>query len=104
MTIGAYDRDPSTENPDFVALVECKRRLCDQLKLPWDRIELSMGMSSDYEQAVRFNCSNVRVNRTILSSRSRWEVQISALVVQFLGVGQQNLNYPPNHVLQLNSA
>lgn len=55
MTIGAYDRDPSTENPDFVALVECKRKLCDQLKLPWDRIELSMGMSSDYEQAVRFN-------------------------------------------------
>ena len=52
MTIGAYDRDPSTENPDFVALVECKKRLCSELNMNWDQVELSMGMSSDFEQAV----------------------------------------------------
>lgn len=36
----------------FQALVESKRNLIDELNLHYSEVELSMGMSSDYEHAV----------------------------------------------------
>ena len=53
MTIGAYDYDVSLgPNPDFVKLLSCHKSVCDQLSLNPQDLELSMGMSADFEHAV----------------------------------------------------
>ena len=36
----------------FQCMVQCRQRVCDELHLNVDDIQLSMGMSNDYEQAV----------------------------------------------------
>jgi uncharacterized pyridoxal phosphate-containing UPF0001 family protein len=55
MTIGENARElvPGEPNPDFVALGNCRARLCETLGLPPAAVELSMGMSGDFEHAVR---------------------------------------------------
>lgn len=50
MTIGKLDGDPEA---DFAKLVECRKLVSEALNLPLDEIEISMGMSGDYEKAVR---------------------------------------------------
>lgn len=56
MTIGAYGYDVSLgPNPDFIKLRDLRDSLCQQLKIDISTVELSMGMSSDYEHAVLFN-------------------------------------------------
>ncbi|KAK0165166.1 hypothetical protein PV328_003710 [Microctonus aethiopoides] len=58
MTIGAYGYDPANgPNPDFVALKNCRDDICKELNLSKDDVELSMGMSTDYEHAVGGNKS-----------------------------------------------
>lgn len=56
MTIGALGRSialPADRlNEDFVSLVECKTTICDKLNFDADSVDLSMGMSSDFEHAV----------------------------------------------------
>ncbi len=53
MTIGAYDYDTSKgPNPDFQKLLSCCQDVSERLGIPIESIELSFGMSSDYEQAV----------------------------------------------------
>lgn len=53
MTIGAYGYDPSNgPNPDFISLRKCRDDICKELNLVGDQVELSMGMSTDYEHAV----------------------------------------------------
>jgi uncharacterized pyridoxal phosphate-containing UPF0001 family protein len=39
-------------------LAECRRRVCDELGLPIDQVELSMGMSHDYKIAVPLSPSH----------------------------------------------
>lgn len=54
MTIGKYGYNPADgPNPDFVCLKRVRDDLCQSLGLDWKKLNLSMGMSSDYEQAVR---------------------------------------------------
>lgn len=54
MTIGQYGYDLSKgQNPDFLSLVECRKNVCQELGLDQKSVQLSMGMSSDYEHAVR---------------------------------------------------
>ena len=54
MTIGEYGYDMSKgPNPDFLTLKECKTKVCEELELDDKKVELSMGMSTDYEHAVR---------------------------------------------------
>lgn len=66
MTIGALGRSmalpPDQVNDDFVKLIKCKETLCDTLNLNPDDVDLSMGMSSDFEHAVLF-FSNVMSNQ-----------------------------------------
>ncbi|KAI9493413.1 hypothetical protein BDB00DRAFT_872305 [Zychaea mexicana] len=69
MTIGMFGRDPSEENPDFKCLAECKNQV--EQALPGKTLELSMGMSEDYVQAMRAGSTNVRVGRTIFGERER---------------------------------
>lgn len=53
MTIGAYGYDPSNgPNLDFISLIKCREDVCKGLSLSKDDIELSMGMSTDFEHAV----------------------------------------------------
>lgn len=54
MTIGQYGYDVSQgPNPDFVSLAKCRHEVCEKLKLDINEVELSMGMSTDFEHAVR---------------------------------------------------
>lgn len=73
MTIGQYGYDCSQgPNPDFLviinhfemylynflfitdfqALIDCKKNVCDKLQINLSEVELSMGMSDDFEHAV----------------------------------------------------
>lgn len=54
MTIGKYGYDTSLgPNPDFLTLKQCREQLCKELNLEPKEVNLSMGMSDDFEQAVR---------------------------------------------------
>ncbi|XP_076288896.1 pyridoxal phosphate homeostasis protein [Lasioglossum baleicum] len=72
MTIGMYGYDPADgPNPDFLQLRECKRNLSEELDIDPTKIELSMGMSNDYEQAVEMGSTNVRVGSSIFGERPK---------------------------------
>ncbi|KAH8557006.1 hypothetical protein BGW37DRAFT_515898 [Umbelopsis sp. PMI_123] len=68
MTIGAPDRDRTQgENPDFVCLRECKDKV--EQAIPGLSLELSMGMSADYQEALASGSTNIRVGSTIFGGR-----------------------------------
>ncbi|UNI20171.1 hypothetical protein JDV02_006287 [Purpureocillium takamizusanense] len=74
MTIGAIARSRATtadaaENEDFVALREQRDLVARELGLAPDRLELSMGMSEDYEGAIAMGSGEVRVGSTIFGQR-----------------------------------
>ncbi|CAO3631978.1 unnamed protein product [Cunninghamella blakesleeana] len=69
MTIGMFGRDPSETNPDFECLVDCKKQVESELK-DID-LELSMGMSGDYLQALEAGSTNIRVGTTIFGARPK---------------------------------
>lgn len=55
MTIGKFGHDYSTgPNPDFVTLMACHEKICKKLKLQSENVQVSMGMSDDFENAVSF--------------------------------------------------
>lgn len=65
MTIGSIARSQrafSEENEDFVLLAATARGVEEELglKLPEEQLELSMGMSSDFEQAIAAGATSVR--------------------------------------------
>jgi pyridoxal phosphate enzyme (YggS family) len=65
MTMAAFDADPQTTRPTFVAL----RKLCDELRLalasPTSLPQLSMGMSNDFEVAIEEGATLVRVGTAL---------------------------------------
>ncbi|KAF2687374.1 hypothetical protein K458DRAFT_415629 [Lentithecium fluviatile CBS 122367] len=73
MTIGAIARSkattPETENEDFVALKEVREKVAEGLGWEEDRLELSMGMSSDFEGAIKMGSTEVRVGSDIFGER-----------------------------------
>jgi len=70
MTIGAYGYDTSLgPNPDFLKLLQVRDSVCQELNLPKSTIELSMGMSSDYEHAISLGSTVVRVGTGIFGER-----------------------------------
>ena len=53
MTIGSAGHDYSTgPNPDFELLWKCRTDVCNALEIPMSALDLSFGMSADYEEAV----------------------------------------------------
>lgn len=53
MTIGQYGYNVDDgPNPDFICLKKCREELCQTLNLDWKTVNLSMGMSTDFEHAV----------------------------------------------------
>lgn len=72
MTIGAIARSkattPENENDDFVALREQRDLVVKELGLDRE-LELSMGMSEDFEGAIAMGSGEVRVGSTIFGAR-----------------------------------
>lgn len=73
MTIGAIARSkattPENENEDFVTLKEQRDLVNKELGLEEGRLELSMGMSEDFEGAIKMGSGEVRVGSTIFGQR-----------------------------------
>ena len=70
MTIGSFDHDYSSgPNPDFLALVKCREEVCGALGMEVDQLELSMGMSGDFEEAIMCGSTTVRVGSSIFGAR-----------------------------------
>lgn len=73
MTIGAIARSKGVsegkENEDFVALREVRDKVASELGIESSELELSMGMSEDFESAVRCGSNEVRVGSTIFGAR-----------------------------------
>ncbi|KXZ46351.1 hypothetical protein GPECTOR_44g3 [Gonium pectorale] len=67
MTIGQPDYSSRPEN--FSCLADCRRRVAAELGLPDESLELSMGMSGDFEQAIEMGSTNIRVGSTIFGAR-----------------------------------
>ncbi|XP_038070891.1 pyridoxal phosphate homeostasis protein-like [Patiria miniata] len=71
MTIGAFDHDLSKgPNPDFQTLIQCREAICSKFGLAKEAIELSMGMSNDFEHAIEVGSTNIRVGSTIFGARN----------------------------------
>lgn len=68
MTIGSFSESTSEgeENKDFKVLVDLKKHLDEKFLL---NLELSMGMSNDYIQAIHQGSSSVRVGTSIFGAR-----------------------------------
>lgn len=73
MTIGAIARSkattPETENEDFINLRENRDWAAKELGIAKEELELSMGMSEDFEGAIRQGSDEVRVGSTIFGER-----------------------------------
>ncbi|CAH0394762.1 unnamed protein product [Bemisia tabaci] len=70
MTIGEFGYDWSKgPNPDFLKLLVCRKNVCEALQLEEVDVELSMGMSDDYEKAIEMGSTNVRVGTAIFGAR-----------------------------------
>jgi uncharacterized pyridoxal phosphate-containing UPF0001 family protein len=62
MTIGAIARSKASEvpNEDFILLRETRDNVAEAVGVEPESLELSMGMSEDFEQAVKLGSTNVR--------------------------------------------
>lgn len=74
MTIGALARSLAAkdeeDNPDFRKLLEVRNEICKSENLKPSEVELSMGMSNDYGEAINLGSTNVRVGSSIFGSRN----------------------------------
>ncbi|KAK3265329.1 hypothetical protein CYMTET_25979 [Cymbomonas tetramitiformis] len=68
MTIGMPDYTSRPEN--FECLNNCRSTVAEELGIPAQDLELSMGMSGDFEQAIEMGSTNVRVGSTIFGARN----------------------------------
>jgi hypothetical protein len=66
MTIGKLHGDPAD---DFRKLVEVRAQVSHALQIAMIDVELSMGMSGDFETAMRYGATNVRIGSTIFGAR-----------------------------------
>ncbi len=73
MTIGAIARSQATteetENEDFICLRDRRNKVAKELGVEKEDLELSMGMSEDFEGAIALGSDEVRVGSTIFGER-----------------------------------
>ncbi|RMZ13571.1 hypothetical protein D0862_02280 [Hortaea werneckii] len=74
MTIGAIARSQASNsaesiNEDFVCLREVRDKVVQELGIAREELELSMGMSSDFEAAIAQGSDEVRIGTTIFGDR-----------------------------------
>lgn len=67
MTIGMPDYTSRPEN--FTCLLDCRAAVAKELGVDPETLELSMGMSGDFEAAIAMGSTNVRVGSTIFGAR-----------------------------------
>jgi len=67
MTVPPYDPDPERSRPHFAALRGAAERLSAGLDRP--RLELSMGMSEDFEVGIEEGATEVRLGRIVFGER-----------------------------------
>lgn len=72
MTIGplGHEVTVSGPNPGFLQLIECKKKICEEIGLADNTVELSMGMSSDYDHAISLGSTSIRVGTAIFGERN----------------------------------
>lgn len=71
MTIGSFNHDLAEgPNPDFQQLIVVRTKVCEELQITENDLELSMGMSNDFEHAIDVGSTNVRVGSTIFGARA----------------------------------
>ena len=70
MTIGSLTNVHQQNDDDFRLLITCRDELAEKFSLAKDQVELSMGMSHDFERAIRAGSSIVRVGSSIFGARS----------------------------------
>jgi PLP dependent protein len=64
MTIGARG-----DVSDFEAFVQFRESVAQALLIDPSTIELSMGMSGDFQEAIRYGATSIRVGSTIFGTR-----------------------------------
>ncbi|XP_040098863.1 pyridoxal phosphate homeostasis protein isoform X2 [Oryx dammah] len=70
MTIGSFGHDLSQgPNPDFQVLLSLREELCRKLGAAPEQVELSMGMSVDFQHAIEVGSTNIRIGSTIFGER-----------------------------------
>ncbi|KAJ8901948.1 hypothetical protein NDN08_004150 [Rhodosorus marinus] len=67
MTIGMANAGP--DNEDFKSLASLRNQVAEALNRSPTSLELSMGMSGDFETATKLGSTNVRVGSTIFGAR-----------------------------------
>jgi len=73
MTIGRQGGWSGGPNQDFILLGEVRKNVAQELAIDVNELELSMGMSSDFEEAIEMGSTNVRVGTLIFGERPRKE-------------------------------
>jgi len=58
------------ENPDFSTLANVRKQVSEATNISEADMELSMGMSNDFEEAIRMGSTNVRVGSSIFGARN----------------------------------
>jgi pyridoxal phosphate enzyme (YggS family) len=72
MTIGSWEASHAEgENPDFLRLRESRKHLARILNIDEGSLDLSMGMSADFAEAIREGSSSVRVGTRIFGARPK---------------------------------
>uniref|UniRef100_A0A915HZ07 Pyridoxal phosphate homeostasis protein n=1 Tax=Romanomermis culicivorax TaxID=13658 RepID=A0A915HZ07_ROMCU len=70
MTIGSLGQSLDQEkNDEFRILRTLREKYCVNCSVPIENVELSMGMSSDFEVAIKMGSTNVRVGSAIFGNR-----------------------------------
>ncbi|KAJ2718302.1 hypothetical protein GGI07_005808 [Coemansia sp. Benny D115] len=69
MTIGSVEGSHTRPNPDFLALAQLRDQVNAELGVAG--LELSMGMSGDFEHALEIGSTNVRVGSRLFGSRPK---------------------------------
>ncbi|KAF0267338.1 hypothetical protein FOG48_03688 [Hanseniaspora uvarum] len=71
MTIGSFNNSINDNeiNEDFEALAQFKLKVHQDYKIPLEDIKLSMGMSHDFEKAIKQGSNEIRIGTDIFGSR-----------------------------------
>ena len=69
MTIGSLNNVQTANDQDFQVLIRCREELARKYQYDLNNIELSMGMSHDYERAIEAGSTIIRVGSSIFGAR-----------------------------------
>jgi hypothetical protein len=58
------------DTSDFKSLSKCRDSVAEALGVEPKSMELSMGMSDDFEDSIKYGSTNVRIGSTIFGARN----------------------------------